>query len=146
MFAPVRRALYLGFLSSALLLAASASGEAGRLAEDREKARLSDLAIPFVANAGQTEPAVAYSAQTFAGTVFVTRDGRIVYSLPAKRGSGSRRDRNASPPRAGWSLTETPVGGSACAHAERPAATQVNHFIGTDRSRWRTGIPTYERV
>ncbi len=146
LFSLVRRALYLGLLSPALLLAASASGETGRVAEDRVKPRLSGLAIPFVANAGQTDPAVAYSAQTFAGTVFVTRDGGIVYSLPAKRDPGSPRGRRASPPKGGWSLTETPVGGSACPEPGRPAAAQVNHFIGNDRTRWRTGLPTYERV
>ncbi|HZI67238.1 MAG TPA: hypothetical protein VFF17_11785, partial [Thermoanaerobaculia bacterium] len=104
------------------------------------------LAIPFVANAGQADPAVAYSAQTFAGTVFVTRDGRIVYSLPAKRDSGSPRGRGASPPKDAWSLTETPVGGSACPEAGRPAAARVSHFTGNDRTRWRTGVATYERV
>ncbi|MEO8348630.1 MAG: hypothetical protein ABI610_06925 [Acidobacteriota bacterium] len=116
------------------------------MAEERVKPRLSGLAIPFVANIGQTDPAVAYSAQTFAGTVFVTRDGRIVYSLPAKRDSHSPRGLKASPPKGGWSLTETPVGGSACPGAGRPAAAQVNHFIGNDRTRWRSEVPTYERV
>ena len=42
------------------------------------------LALPFEQNAGQFEPEVAYLAKTFAGAVFVTRDGRLVYSLPGK--------------------------------------------------------------
>jgi hypothetical protein len=137
---------YIGSLSSAFLLAAIASGETGRVAEDPVKPRLSGLAIPFVANAGQSAPAVAYSARTFAGTVFVTRDGRIVYSLPPSRDFSSAHGRKASPSKGGWALTETPVGGSACPESGRPAAAQVNHFIGSDRTRWRTGIPTYERV
>jgi hypothetical protein len=39
--------------------------------------------VPFVANAGQSDPRVAYSASTFSGTVFVTKDGELVYALPA---------------------------------------------------------------
>src|SRR5215467_10196577 len=45
--------------------------------------RLDRLAVPFVANAGQSDPRVAYYAPTFSGTVFVTRQGELVYALPA---------------------------------------------------------------
>ena len=135
----------------ALLFAASASGEAGRVAEWRVRQRLSGLAISFVANAGQTDPAVAYYAQTFAGTVFVTRDGRIVYSLPEKRDSDSPRGRKASAslPRAanakaGWSLTETAVGGRASPAAGGLATANVNSFIANDPACWTSSLPTYE--
>jgi len=42
------------------------------------------LHLPFIANAGQTHEKVKYYADTFGGKVFVTRDGEIVYSLPAR--------------------------------------------------------------
>ena len=45
---------------------------------------LAGLAVPFEQNTGQFAPEVAYLAKTFAGAVFVTRDGRLVYSLPGK--------------------------------------------------------------
>src|SRR5215475_8395383 len=45
--------------------------------------RLDRLTVPFVANAGQSDPRVAYYASTFSGTVFVTREGDVVYALPA---------------------------------------------------------------
>src|SRR5262249_36778803 len=45
--------------------------------------QLDRLAVPFVANAGQNDPRVAYSASTFSGTVFVTREGELVYALTA---------------------------------------------------------------
>ena len=38
--------------------------------------------MPFIANEGQTDEKVAFYANTFGGTVFVTKDGNIVYSLP----------------------------------------------------------------
>jgi len=38
--------------------------------------------MPFIANNGQTNERVKFYANTFGGTVFVTKDGEIVYSLP----------------------------------------------------------------
>ncbi len=46
--------------------------------------RLSRATVPFVANAGQWDARAAFAAQTFAGTVFVTKQGELVYSLPGK--------------------------------------------------------------
>ncbi len=40
------------------------------------------LQIPFLANNGQVDEQVKFYANTFGGTVFVTKDGEIVYSLP----------------------------------------------------------------
>ena len=58
----------------------------------RVHSALAGLHLPFVANQGQVDSRVAYYAPTFAGTLFVTREGALVYSLP------------------GWSLTETLAG------------------------------------
>src|SRR5512145_905114 len=38
--------------------------------------------VPFVPNAGRHDPRVAFVVTTFAGSVFVTTDGRLVYTLP----------------------------------------------------------------
>jgi len=40
------------------------------------------LQIPFIANNGQVDKQVRFYAKTFGGTVFVTKDGEIVYALP----------------------------------------------------------------
>jgi hypothetical protein len=40
------------------------------------------LQIPFIANDGQVNEKVKFYANTLGGTVFVTNDGEIVYSLP----------------------------------------------------------------
>jgi hypothetical protein len=124
-----------------------ASGDASRSVQARvEIERLAGVQIPFVANSGQTDPAVAYYASTFAGTVFVTRDGRIVYSLPGEPPTAS----DARPPdtkarRGGWSLTETIVGGQARPRGSDPAATRVNYFFGNDPAGWRSRLPTFDR-
>jgi len=45
------------------------------------------LRIPFVLNQGQVSDNVKFYAKTFAGTVAVTSDGEIVYSISQKRGN-----------------------------------------------------------
>ena len=49
-------------------------------AEARQK--LAKVQIPFIANQGQSDKEVKFYARTFAGTVFVTETGKLVYSLP----------------------------------------------------------------
>ncbi|MBK9608824.1 MAG: hypothetical protein IPO58_21200 [Betaproteobacteria bacterium] len=44
--------------------------------------RMSALTVPFVPNAGQWDARAAFAARTFAGTLFVTTAGQLVYSLP----------------------------------------------------------------
>lgn len=46
--------------------------------------KLSRATVPFVVNAGQWDSRAAFAAQTFAGTVFVTKKGELIYSLPGK--------------------------------------------------------------
>ncbi|MBK9609834.1 MAG: hypothetical protein IPO58_27015 [Betaproteobacteria bacterium] len=106
--------------------------------------RLSTLAVPFVANAGQWDKRAAFAAQTFAGTLFVTTAGALVYSLPGKATATSAEDhaRVARPgsrhePRQaierthGWVLTETFIGADrqplpATPSGARPAAAKVS--------------------
>src|SRR5215510_2848111 len=83
-----------------LALAASCSLRTPAPSTTAEVARqLNQLAIPFVENAGQSDPRVAYYAHTFSGTVFVTGEGEVVYALPAP---GDRAE-----PASGWTLTES---------------------------------------
>src|SRR5262245_46412144 len=86
----------------------------------RLSGQLAGIQLPFIANEGQVDARVAYYAPTFAGTLFVTRQGEIVYGL-ATAPTGARRDPRRSETGQGWSLTETWPGGRA-----RP--------VGQDRS------------
>jgi hypothetical protein len=145
---PVSRAPWLRLLfgpaALGLLLAQIAYGETRQVAEQAVGERLSAIGIPFVANSGQTDPAVAYYAQTFAGTVFVTRDGRIVYSLPENKTSPPGRRLSAEA--GGWSLTERLVGGKAHPNGARGAPSRVSYFLGNDPARWRSDVPTFDSV
>ena len=47
------------------------------------------LQMPFIANEGQTDEWVMFYANTFGGTVFVTKTGEIVYALPDRVHGGA---------------------------------------------------------
>ena len=67
------------------------AGVSGAARGGPSDARLDALAVPFVENRGQTHPDVRFYAQTFGGTLFVTGNGELVYSLPVKgRADGNR--------------------------------------------------------
>lgn len=101
--------------------------------------RLAGLTMPFVANVGQADPAVAYYTQTFSGAVFVTQRGQIVYKLPNPLGAVPMG--SLSP-----LVTESLVGGRSLPVAGSPASTRVSSFIGADPSHWRSNVSTYTTV
>src|SRR5215831_12676483 len=106
--------------------------------------RLGQLAVPFVENAGQSDPRVAYYAPTFSGTVFVTGEGEVVYALPAagQRAEAARLEEPAS----GWTLTERFVDGHPMPVGAHPAATHLSVFLGNDRARWQPDVASYRDV
>ncbi|TVM00546.1 MAG: hypothetical protein CV087_13155, partial [Candidatus Brocadia sp. WS118] len=57
-------------------------GHKGKPSNAEVMQKTQKLQMPFVANEGQIDERVAFYARTFGGTVFVTKDGNIVYSLP----------------------------------------------------------------
>jgi len=100
---------------------------------------------------------VAFYAKTFGGTVFVTKDGRLVYNLP--EGSSEKEDlrehgkiskvdvkKDAQPSRA-VALKESLVGAKIKeVKGESLSIARVSYFKGTDPSRWKSGISTYDLV
>jgi hypothetical protein len=105
--------------------------------------QLDRLAVPFVANAGQSDPRVAYSASTFSGTVFVTKEGELVYALPAP---GHRDAADLPEPVSGWTLTERFVDGHPSPIGTQSAATHVSVFAGNDPVRWQRDVASYADV
>ena len=103
------------------------------------------LQIPFIENKGQIEDeSLKYYAKTFGGTVFVTEDGQIVYSLPFFDDLKSAIKKTKQK---GWVLRETLLGGSPIeVTGKEKATTKVNTFKGKDPSKWQSDIPTYKSV
>lgn len=111
---------------------------------------LAEIRVPFIANQGQVDARVAYYAPTFAGTLFVTRQGELVYNLPGRTAElteASRTERRARRgPEPGWSLAETLHGGMPRPVGQERSGTGVSYFHGNDPAGWRAQVPTWEQV
>ena len=111
--------------------------------------RTKKLQMPFIANEGQTDERVMFYANTFGGTVFITKNGEIVYSLPQRKNEGDYAHAHNKPAKGarGVVLKEEIVGGwIGKIKGERKAITTANDFRGNDQSKWKTNIQTYEVV
>ncbi len=97
------------------------------------------LKIPFIENKGQIKgESVRYYAKTFGGTVFVTKDGKLVYSLPKFETKEKVK---------GWVIKESLVGTSISnVKGEEKAVTKISYFKGKDPSKWRRNISTYNLI
>lgn len=90
---------------------------------------LQGLAMPFEANSGQFDKRVAFAGRTFAGPVFVTRQGQIVYSLSGAKAEAQHVGKAEQQP--GWRLTETLVDARALKpYGGEQASTKVSRFAG----------------
>ena len=97
------------------------------------------LRIPFIENKGQIkDESVRYYTKTFGGTVFVTKDGKLVYSLL----KFEEKDKVK-----GWVIRESFVGASISnVKGKEKAVTKVSYFKGKDPSNWKKNISTYNLV
>ncbi len=118
------------------------------------RAKMASVQIPFVANEGQMDENVKFYAKTFGGTVFVTRDGKIVYNLPfyeneEKEGEfpGGQGKGKTKKITKGVALLEELVKGTIKdVRGEGATATKVNYLRGRDKSKWKSNVSTYEMV
>lgn len=91
------------------------------------------LSIPFVPNAGQWDARTAFATRTFAGTLRVTSEGKLVYNLPSTTLTESFVSRSGQP------LTATPRG-------FQPAQATVSSFTGSEVGQHRSHLHTYDRL
>ena len=102
------------------------------------KEKVSSVKLPFIKNEGQVNKEVKFYAKTFGGTLFVTKDGKLVYSLP------KYKDKKLQ---GGVALREILKGAKIKeVKGLEKATAKVNYFIGKDPSKWRTNIETYNMV
>jgi hypothetical protein len=157
----------------AALLFAQSSWAAVRTTEDIDLTQkaLNNYTLPWVANHGQWDARATFRAQSFAGAVWVTTDGKLVHefagvkkstnaggvSLPSGAVANSRRDigrtghdpsiETANEQKLGWVLTERFVGGQFTTPAtgvDRQAGN-VSYLIG-DATRHVKEAASYGRV
>jgi hypothetical protein len=89
---------------------------------------LSSLSIPFIENKGQIDKDIAYYAKTMRATLFVTKNGEMVYGFPD------------------LALVERIHGLTPHPKGLIPSRTNVSSFIGKDPSRWQKNLSTYTAV
>ena len=111
---------------------------------------LDRVPVRFEENRGQTDARVDFIARCRGYMAFVT-PGEIVLSLPGATpprtdpGPDLRPDvRPQTPPEVLRLRIEN--ASTARGRALEPAPGRSNYLIGQDRSRWRTDVPSYQRV
>ena len=109
---------------------------------------IASLRIPFVENLGQVDERVRFYAKTFEGTAFVTREGALVYCFAQL---GGERPVRSKSPRPGalktWSLREKLIGASdTTPRGEELSQAKVSYFIGSNKSKWKTEIPSFNAI
>jgi hypothetical protein len=145
------------FAFGAIIVSASSpiaalGSDSARLTAKQKRCIVQDVAelrVPFVGNQGQVaDENVLFQAQTFGGNFFVTGDGEMVYSIARNQSAVPMGKRAAASKKVElWTVKERLLGCSE--HIPRgldPSQTKVNYFIGSDRSKWTTEIPTFNSV
>jgi len=95
----------------------------------------SQLTIPFIKNQGQTHSDVAFYAETFAGTVFVDKQGEIIYSLPLDKTK-----------KQGWVFREKLLNSNNIQpKSNELSPSKISYFTG-EKSNWRSNITSYQSI
>ncbi len=143
---PFHRMLAVTFLAGLVLPAAAATD--ARVSESYGK-----LPLQFEANRGQTHKDVRFLSRGAGYSLYLTAgEAVLVLSKPV---ADAKRDSRSTPEQGD---AQTPVKAVALhmrlvGAAPKPVVTGVaelpgkaNYFIGKDRSKWRTNVPTYAKV
>jgi len=116
----------------------------GTAIADNFGTQLTKVSLPFIQNQGQLNKRVSFYSNTFAGSVFVTKDGELVYALHQAKDSIATK--------AGKEIDKSIVFSETLAGARKPglsgankSPTVVNIYHG-DKSTWREHVPAYETV
>ncbi len=101
--------------------------------------KMAAVRVPFIENKGQiANDDVQFYAQTFAGTLFVTKENHLVYSLPQKN------HKNAG---AVWVFRESFVGRRQTRpRGERESPVRVSYYKGNDPHAWQKQVPAFDGI
>ena len=115
---------------------------------DLEKSSITNatLALPFIANNGQLDSQVKYYTPGINNTVYVTKDGKIIYSLPSRNTQNNNFTSIHDDNSGGWTLTETLIKSTPLPASQNPATTQVNYFIGNNPDKWHSQNESYHNI
>ncbi|MEO7761013.1 MAG: SBBP repeat-containing protein [Casimicrobiaceae bacterium] len=125
---------------------------------DVVRERVAGMGLPWVPNRGQWERGVAFRAQSFAGSVWLTEDGTLIHQFAGRLRprDGDTVANPASPPaeprardrEPDWVLTERFVSPLKIDHieGEQPLGTKASFFLGADAAKYQSGIGSFGAV
>src|SRR5882672_10384949 len=143
---PFHRMLAFTFLAGFALPAAAATDL--RVSESYGK-----LPLQFEANRGQTHKDVHFVSRGPGYSLYLTTDEAVL--VLAKPSADVNRDARSAQalPKAKAQIKSVALRMSLVGAARKPQVTaldelpgKANYFIGKDRSKWRTNVPTYAKV
>lgn len=105
----------------------------------------------WIPNRGQVDGRILFYTNTFAGTVAVLGDGRVMYTLRQAEHIATSRDKGRSKiahrvPVRLWTVYEQLNGGRIEPRGLGETSTVVNWLRGSDPSSWRLNLPSYAAV
>src|SRR3989304_481007 len=107
--------------------------------------KMQTIQIPFVANNGQVDKQVKFYAKTFGGTVFVTKDGEIVYSLPGNS-SESGVESLESDGRRQRSEEIRQMSGNRCKKSDSNPKSAIQNLSSTSIGDLKSGVAIKETL
>jgi len=101
--------------------------------------KMAAVRVPFIENQGQiANDDVLFYAQTFAGTLFVTKENHLVYSLPPKNHQNTG---------AVWAFRESFVGRQQThPRGERKSPVRVSYYKGNNPNAWHKQLAAFDSI
>jgi hypothetical protein len=136
----------LTFCLAGFLACAAAVGQAGMnstepkvLTPQALAQKMAAVKVPFIENQRQIgNDEVRFYARTFAGTIFVTRQNHLVYSLPLKN------HKNAG---AAWAFRESFVGQQKTSpQGEHKSPVRVSYYKGNNPQTWQKQLAAFDSI
>ncbi len=139
------------FLFSISFLAVSGAATPGKTDKESVLEAYGKLSLYFIENKGQLDPKVRFYVKTSGQTLYFTDEG-IVFDL--LRGGGKATKGAEKGSQTTGVKTERLVFNLGFENARKGVLIEgldrqgagINYFVGNDRSKWKTGIPTYKSV
>lgn len=139
--------LLLSVLAGLCLVAGLAAAETVRPAAVASAKRLPML---FEPNRGQADSSVRYLARGVGQTLFLAdREATLVLAKPRPAAKPEDRIRRPPPDATEALALRIAFAGARAGAAvlgRAPTRTTVNHYVGSDRAKWLSGLPTYEEA
>lgn len=145
------------FLFSVSFLAVSVAAAPGKADKESILEAYGKLPLYFIENKGQLDPRVRFYVKTSGQTLYFTDEG-IVFDLlrgekaaeksteGAEKGHQNAGMKKQNAERLVFNLGfENAQRGILIEGMDRQDAG-INYFVGNDKSKWKTGIPTYKGI